>query len=145
MRVVQRFDCLQFNQKPVLDQEVGKVLADDRAVVMHPDGGLLHDGEAGSKKFKRQGILIDLVQESCAERIEHRECTADDTSRQVVQPVSICVFGVHLPTFAFEYFLSRCRPTGGYGSVEREARNDRSEPLSSGTSSFASEQWGAAT
>jgi hypothetical protein len=47
------------------------------------------------------GPQSNLLQESRSKRIEHGECTP----RQIIQLVAICVFCVHLPTFALKTFL----------------------------------------
>src|SRR5580698_8529114 len=102
--VVQNSRDFYFNEKLVIYQQISEILAHDGAVVGDCDAMLLFDTEASFAQFQRQGILINFFQESRTQRIEHVEGTADDVPRQLLQPLLICVFCVHLLISARKLF-----------------------------------------
>jgi hypothetical protein len=58
---------------------------------------LLRNGASRLTQFKCQCILVDLLQKSGPERIQHGECAAYDGPGRFIQLIPIRVFGVHLP------------------------------------------------
>jgi hypothetical protein len=108
MHVTQFLDGLQLNQKQAFDQQVRAVLADHRAVIVFRDAALLFHREASIAQLLGQGILVDLFQESSPERIQHSELATDHPPRQIIQPLAICVFRVHLLPFALKTLSSGC-------------------------------------
>ena len=96
VRVVQGFDGIWFDEDGALDHEIDGVLAADYAVVGDGDPVLLCDGQAGLALLARERVLVDLFEESGAERVQDLECGADDApDRRFVSALSACI-GVHL-------------------------------------------------
>jgi hypothetical protein len=91
MRLIQCLRGFQLDQKRLLDQQVRDVLPDRLTIVQDRDGVLLRDGKSGLAHLVGQRILIDLLHEAGAERIEHGERAADDDPGQRIQAVFIRV------------------------------------------------------
>ena len=69
---------------------------------------------------KSRKTLKSLVQKSIPVRIQHGEAAADHKPRQIIQPVSICVFRVHHLISALK-FSSLIPPADGCGRVDVSA------------------------
>src|SRR6266700_6355504 len=87
--------CTSYNALTVFSSTRSKsstnrsVLADHNAMVVHLDATLLLYREASIAQLLRQGILVDLFQESRPERIQHGECATDHSPRQIIQSHAI--------------------------------------------------------
>jgi len=87
---IQHPDRLQFNQQPVLDHQIGRILADDHAVIMHSDITLLRHDKTEFAQLMRQGILINLLQKAAPKRMLDDERPTNDRVAQAVN-INICV------------------------------------------------------
>ena len=56
---------------------------------------LLLDSQPGFAQFEGQSVLINIFREPGPEHIEDGKRAADDLSRQIVQPIFICVHSRH--------------------------------------------------
>lgn len=64
-------NCFQFYEYDVLNQQVGKIFAHDRTLVVHRSRFLLQNRRAILAKFNRERILTDLLKKSEPECIVH--------------------------------------------------------------------------
>jgi len=88
---VQRLDGFQFDDDGLLDQQFGRVLPDDNAVVANCNPVLLLDGQAGLAQLVGQCVLVILLEKPGPERIYDLECATDNLLRQSVGSGFICV------------------------------------------------------
>jgi hypothetical protein len=65
----QLFAGLQFENDGVFNQEIGIVLADVLAFVLHVDLGLGKKAYPPFGQFNRKGVLVDLLQKAPAEPV----------------------------------------------------------------------------
>ncbi len=96
MHLLKCLDSLQFNQNRVLDHQIDEILADNRATGCDSGVMLLRNGESCLTQFKRQRVLVDLLQKPGPELVQHGKCAANNGPGHFIQPIPIRVFSVHL-------------------------------------------------
>jgi hypothetical protein len=84
-----------FDYEKILDEEVGKVLADRVALVADRQGSLGGGPDATEGQFPQESALIDFLEESGAKGVGNLEDRGEHTAGQGVA-VSVAMFiGVH--------------------------------------------------
>jgi len=69
MFIAQVLHAFQFEDKRILHQDVGKVLANTITFVVHRNRSLANRAKATVMQFFEQSTLIDLFQEACPKRV----------------------------------------------------------------------------
>jgi hypothetical protein len=98
MHAVKHLDGLQFDQDSALNQQISEIFTDQDAFVANIHPALLRNSKPRRAQLKRQGILINLLQESGPQSVSHHKRATDDPVRYRIQRRPI---GVHLRSFAF--------------------------------------------
>jgi hypothetical protein len=95
MRIAQGADHLEFNDDPVLDQEVGGLFTNDHVVVKDNDSAMLDGAEPALAQLIGKRILVNLFNEPMTERIGNPECASDDPFSHWYQQQGIPFIHLH--------------------------------------------------